>query len=33
VYAAEPALLWPLMAAIALAAAAFVLLARRVGAG
>ena len=31
VYAAAPALLWPLMAAVAMAAAAFVLLARRVG--
>lgn len=31
VYAAAPALLWPLMAAVALAAAAFVLLAQRVG--
>jgi dipeptide/tripeptide permease len=30
VYAAAPALLWPLMAAVAMAAAAFVLLARRV---
>lgn len=31
VYAAAPGLLWPLMAAVALAAAAFVLLARRLG--
>jgi MFS family permease len=30
VYAAAPGLLWPLMAAVAFAAAAFVLLARRV---
>ena len=33
VYAAAPGLLWPLMAALALGAAAFVLLARRVAAG
>ncbi|HEV2797899.1 MAG TPA: MFS transporter [Nocardioides sp.] len=33
VYAAWPGLLWPLMAVLALAAAAFVLLARRVAAG